>query len=151
MIERSEIMTVNQIRDYTALVRRKSELILQSGSSWKAEYSAEMQNIDEQIRKMRKELIKWVSRYTQQKIFQRFSECLRACLLYTSISADELTERFIRGDVSRSTEGSGLGLSIAKNLTELQGGKFELYLDGDLFKVTIVFPKAVVGQSVTKS
>ena len=67
-----------------------------------------------------------------------------------NISADELTERFIRGDVSRSTEGSGLGLSIAKNLTELQGGKFELYLDGDLFKVTIVFPKAVVGQSVTK-
>lgn len=51
-------MTVNQIRDYTALVRRKSELILQSGSSWKVEYSAEMQNIDEQIRKMRKELIK---------------------------------------------------------------------------------------------
>ena len=38
-----------------------------------------------------------------------------------------------------------------QNLTELQGGKFELYLDGDLFKVTIVFPKAVVGQSVTKS
>lgn len=68
-----------------------------------------------------------------------------------NISADELTERFIRGDVSRSTEGSGLGLSIAKNLTELQGGKFELYLDGDLFKVTIVFPKAVVGQSMTKS
>ena len=39
----------------------------------------------------------------------------------------------------------------AFGLTELQGGKFELYLDGDLFKVTIVFPKAVVGQSVTKS
>ncbi len=58
VIERSEIMTANQIRDYAALVRRKSELILQSGSSWKAEYSAEMQNIDEQIRKMRKELIK---------------------------------------------------------------------------------------------
>lgn len=49
-------MTVNQIRDYTALVRRKSELILQSGSSWKAEYAAEMQSIDEQIRRMRKEL-----------------------------------------------------------------------------------------------
>ena len=59
-----------------------------------------------------------------------------------NISADELTERFIRGDLSRSTEGSGLGLSIAKNLTELQGGKFELYLDGDLFKVLIRFPKA---------
>ena len=51
----------------------------------------------------------------------------------------ELTERFIRGDVSRNTEGSGLGLSIAKSLTELQGGEFKLYLDGDLFKVTIVF------------
>lgn len=61
-----------------------------------------------------------------------------------NISADELTERFIRGDVSRSTEGSGLGLSIAKNLTELQGGRFDLYLDGDLFKVTITFPKAAV-------
>ena len=59
-----------------------------------------------------------------------------------NISADELTERFIRGDVSRSTEGSGLGLSIAKNLTELQGGTIELYLDGDLFKVLISFPKA---------
>ena len=58
-----------------------------------------------------------------------------------NISADELTERFIRGDVSRSTEGSGLGLSIAKKLTELQGVKFLLYLDGDLFKVTIVFPR----------
>ena len=56
-----------------------------------------------------------------------------------NISADELTERFIRGDVSRNTEGSGLGLSIAKSLTELQGGEFRLYLDGDLFKVTIVF------------
>ncbi len=57
-----------------------------------------------------------------------------------NISADELTERFIRGDVSRSTEGSGLGLSIAQNLTQLQGGKFEIYLDGDLFKVTVTFP-----------
>lgn len=58
-----------------------------------------------------------------------------------NISADELTERFIRGDVSRSTEGSGLGLSIAQNLTKLQGGSFELYLDGDLFKVQIRFPR----------
>lgn len=58
-----------------------------------------------------------------------------------NFSSDELTERFIRGDVSRSTEGSGLGLSIAKSLTEMQGGKFELYLDGDLFKVTILFEK----------
>lgn len=58
-----------------------------------------------------------------------------------NISADELTERFIRGDISRSTEGSGLGLSIAKSLTEMQGGRFELYLDGDLFRVNIRFPR----------
>ena len=57
--------------------------------------------------------------------------------------ADELTERFIRGDVSRSTEGSGLGLSIAKNLTVLQQGTFDIYLDGDLFKVTITFDEVV--------
>lgn len=57
-----------------------------------------------------------------------------------NIKAEELTERFIRGDVSRSTEGSGLGLSIAKNLTELQHGKFQIYLDGDLFKITLEFP-----------
>lgn len=57
-----------------------------------------------------------------------------------NIPANELTERFIRGDVSRSTEGSGLGLSIAESLTKMQGGTFGLYLDGDLFKVTISFP-----------
>lgn len=60
-----------------------------------------------------------------------------------NIRADELTERFIRGDVSRSTEGSGLGLSIAKSLTEMQGGTFTLYLDGDLFKVTLTFPRVI--------
>ena len=53
----------------------------------------------------------------------------------------DLTERFVRGDVSRSTEGSGLGLSIAKSLTELQHGEFEIYLDGDLFRVTVRFPR----------
>ncbi len=57
-----------------------------------------------------------------------------------NISADELTERFVRGDQSRTTEGSGLGLSIAKSFTELMGGSFLLSLDGDLFKVTIAFP-----------
>lgn len=51
----------------------------------------------------------------------------------------ELTERFIRGDESRTTEGSGLGLSIAKNLTEAQNGKFEIVMDGDLFKVNLTF------------
>lgn len=55
------------------------------------------------------------------------------------ISSDELTERFVRGDSSRHTEGSGLGLSIARNLTELQGGIFDIDIDGDLFKVVMKF------------
>ena len=58
-----------------------------------------------------------------------------------NISADELTERFIRGDLSRSSEGSGLGLSIAQCLTTMQGGTFNLYLDGDLFRVNIRFSR----------
>ncbi|MGX8715238.1 MAG: sensor histidine kinase, partial [Lachnospiraceae bacterium] len=56
------------------------------------------------------------------------------------ISADELMERFVRGDSSRNTEGNGLGLSIARSLVGLQGGVFELDVDGDLFKVTLRFP-----------
>ncbi len=57
------------------------------------------------------------------------------------VSADELTQRFVRGDASRSGEGSGLGLSIAQNLCELQKGKFKVEIDGDLFKVTLSLPK----------
>ena len=57
-----------------------------------------------------------------------------------NISADELMERFVRGDSSRNSEGSGLGLSIAKSLTELQGGVFRLVIDGDLFKAILRFP-----------
>jgi len=53
--------------------------------------------------------------------------------------AGDLTERFTRGDSSRTTEGSGLGLSIAKNLTHLMGGTFDISVDGDLFKATLVF------------
>ena len=56
-----------------------------------------------------------------------------------SLDASELTERFVRGDKSRNTEGNGLGLSIAKSLIELQGGKFDITVDGDLFKVTLTF------------
>ena len=56
------------------------------------------------------------------------------------ITTDELMERFVRGDSSRSTEGSGLGLSIAQSLTNLQKGSFELVVDGDLFKANICFP-----------
>lgn len=57
-----------------------------------------------------------------------------------NISPDELTERFVRGDVSRTTEGSGLGLSIAKSLTTLMGGTFTIVIDGDLFKALVSFP-----------
>ena len=56
-----------------------------------------------------------------------------------NVQGEELTERFVRGDVSRTTEGSGLGLSIAQSLTKLQGGTFEILIDGDLFKVRVGF------------
>ena len=55
--------------------------------------------------------------------------------------ADEIVERFQRGDKSRNTEGSGLGLAIAKSFIEAQNGKFKIELDGDLFKVIIIFKK----------
>ncbi|MFQ9769940.1 MAG: sensor histidine kinase [Clostridia bacterium] len=68
-----------------------------------------------------------------------------------NISADELMQRFVRGDKSRNTEGSGLGLSIAKSLTELQDGTFNIYLDGDLFKVAIKFKKSIKKHSIAKN
>ena len=58
------------------------------------------------------------------------------------VSPEELMERFVQGDVSRKTEGSGLGLNIAKSLMEVQHGSLQLMLDGDLFKVTLIFPAA---------
>jgi len=60
-----------------------------------------------------------------------------------NISADELMERFVRGEASRSQEGSGLGLNIAKSMMELQHGALELLVDGDLFKATLIFPQEV--------
>ena len=57
-----------------------------------------------------------------------------------NIPADELMERFVRGDSSRTTEGSGLGLNIARSLAELQNGEFGLAIDGDLFKAWASFP-----------
>ena len=58
-----------------------------------------------------------------------------------NISSDELLERFKRGDESRGSEGSGLGLSISKSLIEAQDGEFEILIDGDLFKVVITLLK----------
>ena len=57
-----------------------------------------------------------------------------------NISEEELMERFVRGDASRTTEGNGLGLSIARSLAELQGGKLTIKIDGDLFKAILIFP-----------
>lgn len=59
-----------------------------------------------------------------------------------NISPQELTERFVRGDASRNTEGNGLGLSIAKSLMQAMGGEMELSIDGDLFKVKLIFLEA---------
>ena len=58
-----------------------------------------------------------------------------------NFDASEITERFVRGDLSRNTEGSGLGLAIAQSFTEMQNGKFEVQIDGDLFKVNLRFNK----------
>ncbi|SKB54665.1 Histidine kinase-, DNA gyrase B-, and HSP90-like ATPase [Acetoanaerobium noterae] len=70
----------------------------------------------------------------------------KALIVFKNISAyemnfnpNDIAERFVRGDKSRNTDGSGLGLSIAKSFTELQGGDFNIYIDGDLFKVVISF------------
>ena len=69
-------------------------------------------------------------------------------VIIKNISADEITfnineisDRFVRGDKSRNTEGSGLGLAIVKSFVELQGGKFHIEVDGDLFKAIIIFKK----------
>lgn len=59
------------------------------------------------------------------------------------VTPESLTERFVRGDASRTTEGSGLGLAIAKSFTELQGGRMELAIDGDMFKAFVTFPKVM--------
>ena len=64
-----------------------------------------------------------------------------------NVNPDELMERFVRGDVSRNTEGSGLGLNIAKSLMELQKGQMQLMVDGDLFKVTLSFMAVTDGQA----
>ena len=70
----------------------------------------------------------------KEEVFLEFKNISKDKL---NISAEELMQRFVRGDKSRYTEGSGLGLSIAESLTELQGGKFKIDIDGDLFKVEI--------------
>ena len=60
-------------------------------------------------------------------------------------------ERFVRGDASRNTEGSGLGLSIANSLMDLMGGTFRLYVDGDLFKVVLGFAETAEKETKEKS
>ena len=56
-----------------------------------------------------------------------------------NFTADEILQRFVRGDESRTTEGSGLGLAIARSFTQISGGRFQIVIDGDLFKVELSF------------
>ncbi len=76
-----------------------------------------------------------------EKMGWYYAELKNMSAMELSVAAEELTERFVRGDASRNTEGSGLGLAIAKNLTQVQGGSFRVETDGDLFKVELGFPK----------
>ena len=78
-----------------------------------------------------------------EKMGWYYAELKNISAMELSVDAEELTERFVRGDASRNTEGSGLGLAIAKSLTEVQGGSFRVETDGDLFKVEVGFPKLI--------
>jgi signal transduction histidine kinase len=95
-------------------------------------------------------LINNILKYTMKhtRVFITATEKNREILLeFKNISAypmdfdaDEIMGRFVRGDESRTTEGSGLGLAIVKSYTELCGGRFEIFLDGDMFKAVLTFP-----------
>lgn len=79
--------------------------------------------------------------YVEEKVVFSIKNVSEHSLARENSNAGDLTERFIRGDSSRTTEGSGLGLSIAKSLTVLMGGVFDIKVDGDLFKASITFPQ----------
>lgn len=81
--------------------------------------------------------------YVEEKVAFSIKNVSERSLARENSNAGDLTERFIRGDSSRTTEGSGLGLSIAKSLTVLMGGVFDIKVDGDLFKASITFPQYV--------
>ncbi|MBQ8800602.1 MAG: HAMP domain-containing histidine kinase [Lachnospiraceae bacterium] len=78
-----------------------------------------------------------------EKMGWYYAELKNMSAMELTVAAEELTERFVRGDSSRNTEGSGLGLAIAKSLTTLQGGSFRIETDGDLFKVELGFPQVM--------
>lgn len=77
----------------------------------------------------------------EEKVIFSIKNVSEKALAIENSNAGDLTERFTRGDSSRTTEGSGLGLSIAKNLTQLMGGQFDISIDGDLFRAMLVFDK----------
>ena len=81
--------------------------------------------------------------YVEEKVVFSIKNVSEHSLARENSNAGDLTERFIRGDSSRTTEGSGLGLSIAKSLTVLMGGVFDIKVDGDLFKASMTFPQYV--------
>lgn len=90
---------------------------------------------------------KYSARYT--RVYTDIYEANNTCIFEIKnisaepldISPEELTERFVRGDKSRTNEGNGLGLSIAQNLCSAQGGRLEISIDGDLFKAKVILPK----------
>ncbi len=92
------------------------------------------------------------------RVYLDVEEILNRCVITVknisadplNIPAEDLLKRFVRGDSSRSTEGSGLGLSIARNLTAAQGGEFDLVVDGDLFKAIVTFPLAAPAAEMTR-
>ena len=92
------------------------------------------------------------------RVYLDVEEILNRCVITVknisadplNIPAEDLLKRFVRGDSSRSTEGSGLGLSIARNLTAAQGGEFELVVDGDLFKAIVTFPLAAPAAEMSR-
>ena len=83
--------------------------------------------------------------YVEEKVVFSIKNVSEHSLARENSNAGDLTERFIRGASSRTTEGSGLGLSIAKSLTVLMGGVFDIKVDGDLFKASITFPQYADG------
>ena len=85
--------------------------------------------------------------YVEEKVVFSIKNVSEHSLARENSNAGDLTERFIRGDSSRTTEGSGLGLSIAKSLTVLMGGVFDIKVDGDLFKASITFPQYADGNA----
>lgn len=131
--EFSERFTENKLEIISDIKDEEILLELDSKKTWRVfeniysnvcKYSLKNSRVYVEIKKEEEKVIFYIRNISKDKL---------------NISPDELMERFVRGDSSRNTSGNGLGLSIAKNLIELQDGIFNIYIEGDLFKVEIIF------------